>query len=257
LNQGVTLDVLLGAILIGVGVGFLSGAFGKGGSAIATPLLHFIGVPAFAAIASPLPATIPSTWLASRVYARTGEIDGRVVRLGLPIGLPATVIGAFLTRWIPGGPLVVVTDVVILAFGLRILTTRGARETSTTSSRSECTTRTRIFIVVGIVGLISGLLGNSGGFLLAPLFISALGMPIHRALGTSLVLATCLAVPGTLVHAFLGHIDWSLTLAFGIASAPAAAFGARLALRTKERSLTLAYGFGLAGLAGGLLAIAH
>jgi hypothetical protein len=112
-------------------------------------------------------------------------------------------------------------------------------------------------VVVGVVGFVSGLLGNSGGFLLAPLFMSVLGMPIHRALGTSLVLATCLAVPGTLVHAWLGHIDWSLTLGFGLASAPAAAFGAQLALRTKARPLTLAYGAGLATLAGGLLAFTH
>ena len=244
-----TPQVLVGAILIGVGVGFLSGAFGKGGSAIATPLLHLLGVPAIVAIASPLPATIPSTWLASRVYARAGDVDRRVVRIGLPIGLPATVAGALLTRWIPGGPLVLVTDVMILAFALRILLTRHATNART---RHEHMDATRVLLV-----FISGLLGNSGGFLLAPLFISALGMPIHRALGTSLVLATCLAVPGTLVHAWLGHIDWSLTLAFGVASAPAAAFGARLALRTKERSLTLAYGVGLAALAGGLLAIAH
>jgi uncharacterized membrane protein YfcA len=253
----VTAHVLLGAILIGVGVGFLSGAFGKGGSAIATPLLHLLGVPAIVAIASPLPATIPSTWLASRVYARTGDVDRRVVRLGLPIGLPATVAGALLTRWIPGGPLVIVTDVVLLAFGLRILLSRNNAHARHTSATGDDATLTRILVVVGIVGFISGLLGNSGGFLLAPLFMSVLGMPIHRALGTSLVLATCLAIPGTIVHALLGHIDWSLTLAFGLACAPSAAFGARLALRTKERSLTLAYGAGLAGLAGGLLALAH
>jgi uncharacterized membrane protein YfcA len=247
-------QVLVGVILIGVGVGFLSGAFGKGGSAIATPLLHLLGIPAIVAIASPLPATIPSTWLASRVYARTGDVDRRVVRLGLPIGIPATVAGALLTRWIPGGPLVIVTDVVILVFGLRILLTR---HYETTHERVERTTATRVIVLVGFVGLVSGLLGNSGGFLLAPLFMSVLGMPIHRALGTSLLLATCLAVPGTIVHALLGHIDWSLTLAFGVACAPAAAFGAQLALRTKARSLTLAYGVGLASLAGGLLALAH
>jgi uncharacterized membrane protein YfcA len=254
LNGGVSPQVLVGVILIGVGVGFCSGAFGKGGSAIATPLLHLLGVPAIMAIASPLPATIPSTWLASRVYARTGDIDRRIVRLGLPIGVPCTIAGALLTRWIPGGPLVIVTDVVLLAFGLRILL---IRHTSTTSDAIERTTVPRVLVVVGVVGFVSGLLGNSGGFLLAPLFMSVLGMPIHRALGTSLVLATCLAVPGTLVHAWLGHIDWSLTLAFGVACAPASAFGARLALRTKARSLTLAYGVGLATLAGGLLALAH
>jgi len=101
------------------------------------------------------------------------------------------------------------------------------------------------------------LLGNSGGFLLAPLFISVLGMPVHRAFGTSLMLATFLAVPGTLVHWWLGHIDWSLTFAFGFAAVPAALAGAQLALRTKDRSLTLAYGVGLSTIAGGLLALSH
>jgi uncharacterized membrane protein YfcA len=64
-------------------------------------------------------------------------------------------------------------------------------------------------------------------------------------------------VPGTLVHWWLGHIDWSLTLAFGIACVPAAIFGAQVALRTSRRSLSLAYGFGLATMGSGLLALAH
>jgi uncharacterized membrane protein YfcA len=261
----VTADLLLGVVMIGMGVGFLSGAFGKGGSAVATPLLHLIGVPAIAAIASPLPATIPSTWLASRPYARAGNIDQRVVRMGLPVGIPATAVGALLTRWIPGGPLIIITDVIVLAFGLRILIgaltsepgADGAREDASADTRDARVTTMRVIAIVGAVGFVSGLLGNSGGFLLAPLFMAVLDMPIHRALGTSLLLATCLAVPGTIVHWWLGHIDWSLTLAFGIACVPAAIFGAQVALRTSRRSLSLAYGFGLATMGGGLLALAH
>ncbi len=246
--------LLFGVILIGLGIGFVSGAFGKGGSALATPLLHLIGVPAIMAIASPLPATIPSTLLAGRAYTRAGNVDRRILRLGLPIGLPATIIGALLTRWIPGGPLVIVTDVVVLVFGIRILFTRSSIVASEVDRRAPAA---RVLIIVGVVGFVSGLLGNSGGFLLAPLFMTALGLPVHRAIGTSLVLATCLAVPGTIVHAWLGHIDWTLTLAFGLAAAPAAGAGARLALRTKARSLTLAYGMGITTLAGGLLALSH
>jgi uncharacterized membrane protein YfcA len=253
LDEGVDAHLLFGVALIGLGVGFLSGAFGKGGSALATPLLHLIGVPAIIAIASPLPATIPSTLLAGRAYSRAGNVDRRILRLGLPIGLPATVAGAFLTRWIPGGPLIVATDVVVLVFGIRILLTRNAPSISSV----DRVTASRVLVIVGIVGFVSGLLGNSGGFLLAPLFMTALGLPVHRAIGTSLVLATCLAVPGTIVHAWLGHIDWTLTLAFGLAAAPAASAGAQLALRTKARSLTLAYGMGITTLAGGLLAFAH
>ncbi len=250
MDSGVNAHMLFGVILIGLGIGFLSGAFGKGGSALATPLLHLIGVPAIFAIASPLPATIPSTVIAGRAYSRAGNVDRRILRIGLPIGLPATVVGALLTRWIPGGPLIIATDVVVLVFGIRILLTRSSVAESTT----EHATVVRIVAIVGVVGFVSGLLGNSGGFLLAPLFITALGLPVHRAIGTSLVLATCLAIPGTIVHAWLGHIDWTLTLVFGLACAPAAAAGAQLALRTKARSLTLAYGMGITTLAGGLLA---
>jgi len=245
--------VLVGIALIGAGVGFLSGAFGKGGSAIATPLLHVLGIPAIVAIASPLPATIPSTWIASRSYAQAGHIDRRVLRLGLWIGLPATAIGALCTRWVPGGSLVLVTDIVVLTLGLRILA--GAHDAEPVVEAAASTAR--IFVVAAVVGVLSGLLGNSGGFLLAPLFIAVLHMPMRGALGTSLALATALAIPGTLVHAWLGHIDWTVTLAFGLAAVPLAAVGARTAVQMRQRTLTLAYGIGLASLAGGLLVFAH
>ncbi len=59
-------------VLIGAVVGFLGGMFGKGGSAIATPLLAAVGVPAIVAVASPLPATVPGTLVAYRRYRRLG-----------------------------------------------------------------------------------------------------------------------------------------------------------------------------------------
>jgi uncharacterized membrane protein YfcA len=245
--------LLLAAVLVGAGVGFLSGAFGKGGSAVSTPLLHAAGVPAMAAIASPLPATIPSTLLAGRSYARAGHIDRRVLRVGLLVGIPATAFGALATRWIPGGGLIVATDVVLLVLALRML--MQAHDTDDTPARAA--SLALVVAVVAVVGAVSGLLGNSGGFLLAPLFIGVLRMPVRRALGTSLALAAALAVPGTIVHAWLGHIDWSLTLAFGLAAVPLASAGARAALRLRERHLTTAYAFGIATLAGGLLVFAH
>jgi uncharacterized membrane protein YfcA len=241
-------------MLIGAGIGLLSGAFGKGGSALATPLLHLIGVPAIVAVASPLPATIPSTLLASRTYAREGHIDRRVLRLAILVGVPATIAGALCTRWIPGGRLILVTDALVLGLGVRVLL-RGHDPTS--DAVRPTSSATRVCMVVAIVGIVSGLLGNSGGFLLAPLFMTVLHMPMRRALGTSLAVSAAMAVPGTIVHAWLGHIDWSLTLAFGLASVPFATLGARLAMRVRERSLTLSYGFGITALAGGLLVFAR
>jgi uncharacterized membrane protein YfcA len=253
LDEEVSAELLLGAALVGAGIGLLSGAFGKGGSALATPLLHVIGVPAIVAVASPLPATIPATLLASRVYARERCVDLRVFRLALFAGVPATIVGALSTRWIPGGGLILVTDLLVLVLGMRVL----LRPHHDTPVEAAPSSTARITTITAIVGIVSGLLGNSGGFLLAPLFMTALHMPVRRALGTSLAISAVLAVPGTVVHAWLGHIDWSLTLAFGLASIPLANVGARIALRLRERALTLSYGFGLTALAGGLLVFAH
>jgi uncharacterized protein len=80
---------------------------------------------------------------------------------------------------------------------------------------------------------------------------------MRRALGASPAPATALAIPSTLVHAWLGHIDWTVTLAFGVAAVPLAGLGARTAMQMRQRTLTLAYGIGLAGLAGGLLVFAQ
>ncbi len=253
-NWIVTLSILLGTLVIGAGVGFLSGAFGKGGAAISTPLLHAIGVPALIALASPLPATIPSTLLASRGYSKAGHLDRRVLRIGIWIGVPATVVGALCTRWIAGGTLILATDLLVLGLGVRVLF--GAAHAETDEPVVEPAV-VRIVLVAGAVGIVSGLLGNSGGFLLAPLFVSALAMPVHRAIGTSLALSAALAVPGTIVHAWLGHIDWSITLAFGLASVPFAQLGAFVGLKMRARSLTLAFGAGLTTLASGLLLLAR
>src|SRR5258707_1159577 len=76
----------LEVLLIGVAVGFLAGLFGKGGSAVATPLLHLIGLPAMVALAAPLPPTIPSTLAAAGAYRRARLVDWRVGRRALALG---------------------------------------------------------------------------------------------------------------------------------------------------------------------------
>ena len=78
-------------VAIGTVVGFLGGLFGKGGSALATPLLAAVGVPPIIAVASPLPATVPGTLIAHREYRRFGLSDPEVIRWSIAVGVPATV----------------------------------------------------------------------------------------------------------------------------------------------------------------------
>lgn len=238
---------------IGIGIGFLGGLLGKGGSAIATPLLHAVGVPAIIAVAAPLPATIPSTMVAGYAYSKERLVDWRVVRWSVAFGVPATVVGALLTRWVSGGVLVEVTDLVLVGLGLRLLLGKTA-ESETVQPAGPSSTLLLASVAV-VVGLASGLLANSGGFLLAPLYISVLRLPIKAAFANSFAVASVLAIPGTVVHAALGHIDWTLVAVFGSTSVPLSFIGARIALRTDAHLLERIYGSVLVVLGGAFLVV--
>ena len=235
---------------IGTVVGFLGGLFGKGGSALATPLLAAVGVPPIIAVASPLPATVPGTLIAHREYRRFGLSDPEVIRWSIAVGVPATVVGAVLTIWIGGGALVRVTDVVVALLGLRSLLFPQEHEVVRDDLGHR---RLRLVLIAAGVGLLSGLLANAGGFLLVPLYLAALRLPIKTALACSLAVAAALAVPGTIVHAILGHIDWAVTAVFAAASIPMSRLGARTALRLHAASLERIYGAGLLVLGAVLL----
>src|SRR5581483_4113206 len=106
--------------------------------------------------------------------------------------------------------------------------------------------RFRLAMVATVTGVAAGLLANSGGFLLAPLYLAVLRLPIKRAFACSLAVAAALALPGTLVHWALGHIERSVVGVFAAASVPLSYLGARVALRTEGQRLERIYGAVLA-----------
>jgi uncharacterized membrane protein YfcA len=241
----------LAIMAIGAGVGFLGGMFGKGGSAIATPLLAAVGVPPIVAVASPLPATVPGTLIAYRRYRRLGLGDPEVIRTSIVVGAPATALGALATRWISGPALITATEVVVMLIGIRLLVRPSPHEVV----RDEVPARrARLVAVAATVGLLAGLLASGGGFLMVPLYLAALRMPIKTAFACSLAVSSVIALPGTIVHAALGHIDWGVTAAFAAASIPFSSYGARVALRMRADRLERTFGASLAVLGVVLLA---
>jgi uncharacterized protein len=77
---------------------------------------------------------------------------------------------------------------------------------------------------------------------MVPAFTVFIGMPLRRALGTSLVTISALVVPGTIVHWWLGHIDWAIFAALTVGVIPGARLGAKVALGVREQSLRVAVG---------------
>ena len=244
----------LGAFVVGIVIGFLGGLFGKGGSAIATPLLSLIGYPGFIAVASPLPATIPGTLIASREYWESHLLDWEIVWWSVAVGVPATVLGSLLTKYSGARPLLILTGVLVLGFGVSFLVwprAKAAREGATPNPSGESRPsfwRTRLVLIATGVGIVSGLLANAGGFLLAPAYARFLRQPVKKSFACSLAVSAVLAVPGTVVHAYLGHVSWTVAGLVALGSAPLSYVGARIAIRTRASRLERVYGVVLTAL---------
>lgn len=225
--------------IIGAIVGFLSGLLGKGGSAITTPALQiFAGVNPFAALASPLPASFTTTVSASYAYKKEKLINKRVASISVLLGIPATLIGSYCSEWVGGNMLMILTAIFVLSLGISFF----VFSTNTEVTNENIIPRWKIAVVASSVGFLSGLLANSGGVLFGPLFIRYLKMPTKKALATSLIVSAGLAIPGTIAHWYLGHIDWMIVLILSVSAIPFSYLGAKVAIHLQSDLLEKIFG---------------
>ena len=209
----------------GLAVGVLFGLFGVGGSSFATPALGLLGVPGLLAVAAPLPATIPAAVVGMVAYVRRRQVEWRVARWSIYGGVPASIIGALLSQYVGGKPLLIASGVVLAAVGLRILLPLPEGHLAGLARR-----RASVVVPAAVgIGLFTGLLANGGGFLLVPMFVVVLGLTMPESAGTSLVVIAVLSVPTLTTHWALGHIDWAIAAAFAGGAIPGAAAGSWLA----------------------------
>jgi len=228
-------------MLAGAGIGVLTGFFGVGGSAIATPLLSILGVPALHAVASPLPATIPAAVAAAIPYARSGEARPRAAAWTLLGGIPAALVGAYLSHLVAGQVLLVGSGAVLVLIGWRLLRPDTADAVAVGTARRQ--NRGLLVAASAGVGLFTGLLANGGGFLLVPMYVLVFGLRMAQAAGTSLLVVVVLAIPTLAAHVALGHVDWTVAAAFALGSVPASAVSGRLAQRVPAAAVRRAFGW--------------
>src|SRR3954453_14612552 len=215
--------------LAGVGIGALMGFFGAGGSSGATPILSLLGVPGLAAIASPLPATVPSAALGAIPYLRRQEARPKAASWSLLGAMPATVVGALLSQRFGGSALIVASGVVLVAVGIRVILPIDDRARAAGGRPRP----NRPLLVLGAagVGLFTGLLANGGAFLLMPMYLLVYGLRMRQAVGTSLIVVAVLALPTLATHVALGHVDWAVAAALFAGQVPGSMFGSALAKR--------------------------
>lgn len=96
---------------------------------------------------------------------------------------------------------------------------------------------------IGLVaGLASGYVGVGGGFIMVPLMLSIIGIPMRKASGTSLIAVMILAIPGVIEQGIIGNINYLAGIAIVIGTIPGAVIGARFVTKVPERTLRLLFG---------------
>lgn len=246
---------LLPPVAVGFAAGYLSGQFGIGGGLVTTPAIRLLlGYPALIAVGTPLLVVLPTAVTGAVAYARRGLVDTRAGLVIGAAGVAASVAGAFATRLVGGTTVLVVTAVVILWMAVDMVLLalrdepRGPEEAP--SARRHIPARHRLagLAMLGIVtGLYSGFLGLGGGFVVVPSLVRWFGVDIKRAIGTSLVVVSVLAIPGSITHFVLGNIDLRLAGLLALGVVPGALLGAKVAARIRARTLKITFAVLLVG----------
>jgi uncharacterized membrane protein YfcA len=244
------LEVAL-TLLLGFATGLLSGMYGLGGAVISTPGIRVLGATALQAVGSTLPSILPSSISGSFRYQREQFIRWRVVAVTAAFGVPASIAGSRLSDSVPGnGHLLMLLTAALV--GYTAYGTANPRATKVAAATHDDWWR---FAVIGVAaGMLSGLLGVGGGILMVPAFSAWLGLDLRTTIATSLACVGIFAIPGTLTHWYLGHIDWAFAIPLAVGVIPGAQVGAHITIASTDRALRLSVSVAL-GLIAAIYAV--
>ncbi len=226
---------------IGTVVGLSSGLFGIGGALLSTPLLRmFLALPPLLALGTPIPVAIPSAVAGAVAYTRKKLVHWQVALGTLTVGVPANVFGAYATEWVGGQLLMVLTALFLFGTGAMFFVRGWILKGSTKQQPSI--TRTRVLLSGAVAGFLSGFLAIGGGIVMVPAFVRLLRLPLKQALATSLLCVAGFAIPATVTHFALGHIDPVVAGFLAVVVVPFGYLGARIAIQLRNQVLERIYG---------------
>lgn len=236
MTVGLALTVGL-AVLIGLSLGLLGG----GGSILAVPLLVYVAdLPAKEAIATSLLVVGVTSAVGVLPHARAGRIRWRTGLLFGVAGMVGAYAGGRLAVFVPAAVLLTGFAVMMLATAAAMI--RGRRANGGEPAPPELPVL-RVLVDGVVVGLVTGLVGAGGGFLVVPVLALLGGLPMPVAVGTSLVVIAMKSFAGLAGYLSNTSIDWSLAAMVTAAAVAGSLAGARLAGRVPEVVLRRTFGW--------------
>lgn len=255
-------------LAMGGAVGFLSGMFGVGGGFLITPLLIFYNIPPAVAVATGANQVVASSFSGALAHLKRGTID---VPLGLVLlagGVVGSSIGVFIYSWLRKlGQLDLAISILYVAFLGTIgslMLVESVRALKRHSGGQEASLkrlgqhnwvhrlpwkmrfrRSKLYVsvvpVIGLgaaVGMLAGVMGVGGGFIIVPAMIYLLKVPTNVVIGTSLLQITVVAAFTTIIQASTNQsVDIVLGLILMIGGVIGAQYGVQVGQKLRGEQL--------------------
>jgi uncharacterized protein len=237
MDLSVTLVVVLAlSLLIGVSLGVLGG----GGSILTVPILVYVaGMDPKEAIAASLFVVGVTSAAGVISHARGGRVRWRTGLLFGAAGLAGAFLGGLLGGHLPGELLLVAFALMMVATSVAMIRGRKVDE----SKRHSDVPVARVLLDGLVVGLVTGLVGAGGGFLVVPALALLGGLPMAVAVGTSLLVIAMKSLGGLAGYLSAVSLDWGLVTAVTVAAVVGSVVGGRLAGRIPEVALRKGFGW--------------
>ena len=232
--MGTLLDLVLG-FAIGGSLGLLGG----GGSILTVPaLVYLIGQTPQVAVTTSLVIVGMNSALGAAFHRAQGTLNWRVALLFGGSGMVVSYLAAGLSKHFSSSLLLVAFAVLMLLIGALLIFRKQAVE----EAHGELTLS--LWKIIGggmLVGLLTGILGVGGGFLIVPALVMLVGLSFHQAVGTSLIVIAMNSAAGLLGHLSGSTFDVNLILIFILAGLAGTFAGSRLAKRLDTAKLRRAF----------------
>ncbi len=224
-------------------VGFFSGLLGIGGGILMFPLLLY--VPALLGMDPIGVKNITGLTMIQGFFASLTAMffynkhnlvsKPLVITLGLSLFL-SSLAGSFVSKIVPDEPLLFIFGALAFVASIMMLIPRNYSKDELTEDKVTFHKSTTIFIGVSI-GFLIGLVGQGGAFIIIPLMLYVLKIPLRVALGSTLAIGLFSSSAGLIGKVATGQVPFHMAAALLIGAIPAARFGSIVGKKTKSEHL--------------------
>lgn len=231
-------------LLAGAGAGLGTGFAGMSAATVISPMLiTFLGVPAYEAIGIALASDVLASAVSAYNFKKNKNIDVKNGIIMMSFVLLFTLIGSYVSRFIPnntiGGMSVVATTLLGVKFIVKPVMT--PKEKRLNSSKKKQITQS--VLCGSLVGFICGFIGAGGGMMMLMVLTMFLGYELKTAVGTSVFIMAFTALTGALSHFAIGGMpDWQCLIFCIVSTFVFAQIASSLANKANPKTLNRAVG---------------